>query len=146
MEEEDKTPEEIIEEAEERARLAEERATKYENRFKKTAKELNEYKAKPSEEPVDVDAVVEARLSNERYYLKNPIAEEFRNEIEAIRKDTNLPVEKAYKLFLAENKPDLLAKQQSTAIDGVSQPVQPKKDYKDMSLDEINAFIASRKG
>ena len=118
MEEEiiDTTAQEL-EEAEERARVAEERATKYENRFKKTAKELNEYKAKPNDEPVDVDAVVEARLSNERYYLKNPIAEEFRNEIEAIRKDTNLPVEKAYKLFLAENKPDLLAQARSTAID-----------------------------
>ena len=136
----------LLNEALERERVAEEKATKYETRFKKTAKELNEYKAKWEQEPVDVNAIVEKRISEERYYLSNPVAEEFRNEIEAIRKDTNLPVEKAYKLFLAENKPDLLAKTQSTAIDGVSQSIQPKKDYRDMSLEEMNEFIASRKG
>lgn len=148
MEEEIETTdaETLLNQALEEKRLAEEKATKYENRFKKTAKELNDYKAKGEQEPVDVNAIVEKRISEERYYLSNPVAEEFRNEIEAIRKDTNLPVEKAYKLFLAENKPDLLAKTQSTAIDGVSQSIQPKKDYRDMSLEEMNEFIASRKG
>lgn len=87
---------------------------KYENRFKKTAKELNELKSKPSNESgVDVNATIEKRISEEIYYLNNPVAKEYKNEIETIRKDKNLSIEDAYELYLAKNKPELLIKQSS---------------------------------
>ena len=133
-----------LEQALEEKRQAEERATKYENRFKKTAKELNELKAKPSEDDVDVESKINKRLQEEMFYFENPVAKQFKNEIEKVRQDNNLSPEKAFKLFLADNHPELLWKQQDTSVEWVDKPITPSKPISEMSLEDINAAIAAR--
>lgn len=134
----------LLNQALEEKRLAEEKAQKFEERFKKTAKQLNEYKAKASEEPVDVNAIVSKRLDEEMYYFNNPVAKEFKNDIEALKKANNLSTEDAYTLFLAKNKPELLNKSSDTSIDWVTQPITKTKDINEMSLEELDAVIKTR--
>lgn len=134
----------LLNQALEEKRLAEEKAQKREDRFKKTAKQLNEAKAKVSEEPVDVNAIVSKRLDEEMYYFNNPVAKEFKNDIEALKKANNLSTEDAYTLFLAKNKPELLNKATDTSIDWVSQPITKSKDINEMSLEELDAVIKTR--
>jgi len=87
----------LAEEAEERARIAEERKEKAESRFKKTAKELNELKSRWwATDSIDVKQLVADGISEEMYYLQNPIAKEFKNDIQKLKKDNNLSTEDAY--------------------------------------------------
>jgi len=51
-----------------------EKREKAEARFKKTAKELNEIKGRTSTGDIDIGQVVEKRISEELYYLNNPVA------------------------------------------------------------------------
>ena len=94
-----------------------EKREKAEARFKKTAKELNEIKGRTSTGDIDIGQVVEKRISEELYYLNNPVAKEFKQDIEALKKTNNLSTEDAFTLYLAKNKPDLLGKQQSTGVE-----------------------------
>jgi hypothetical protein len=47
------------------------------------------------------------------FFINDPIAKEFESEIKEIQKENGLSTEKAYRLFLADNKPELLVKQSS---------------------------------
>ncbi len=120
-----------------------EKREKAEARFKKTAKELNEIKGRTSTGDIDIGQVVEKRISEELYYLNNPVAKEFKQDIEALKKTNNLSTEDAFTLYLAKNKPDLLGKQQSTGVEWVANTVEPAKAYSDMSYEEL---VAMRKG
>ncbi len=122
-----------------------EKREKAEGRFKKTAKELNEYKSKPKDDNgVDVNATIEKRISEEMYYIQNPVAKEYKSEIETLRKDKNLSIEDTYELYLAKNKPELLIKQSSPWVDGVATTVEPQKSINEMSLSDIDEALKNR--
>lgn len=141
---EETTDYEQLRRQEQAEKLAEkEKREKAEARFKKTAKELNELKGRESTGEMDIGQVVEKRISEELYYLNNPIAKEFKQDIETLRKSNNLTTEDAFTLFLAKNKPDLLGKQQSTGVEGVAKTVEPVKAYSEMSYEEL---VAMRSG
>lgn len=106
----------LYEQEQERARLETEKREKAEGRFKKTAKELNDLKANKSNlsDMDEVESIVDKRLSEEMYYFNNPLAKEFKSDIEVLKKTNNLSTEDAYTLFLAKNHPDRLGKVNST--------------------------------
>lgn len=112
--EEQEVEEEIQEDVTDYKSLYEEQKTKaekYENRFKKTAKELNEVKSKqPASDDVDVSKMVDQRIKEEVFFLNNPVAKEFQTEIQKIQKEKNLTTDEAFTLYLAQNKPELLTK------------------------------------
>jgi hypothetical protein len=57
-----------------------------------------------------------------------------------------MDVKTAYELYLAKNKPDLLAQQpSSTGVDGITKNPEPEKDPKDMSDEEFDKWWKSRK-
>lgn len=126
---------------------SEEKANKYETRFKKTAKELNDLKSKqPSwETDVDVSKLIDQRISEESFFLNNPVAKEFKPEIQKLQKEKNLSTDEAFTLYLAQNKPELLTKKSDLWVDGVAQTIEPNKDYRDMTLEEITALRPSRR-
>lgn len=124
-----------------------EKAGKYENRFKKTAKELNDLKAKQSTWEVDVDVskVVDQRINEELFFLNNPVAKEFKQDIQKLQKDKNLTTDEAFTLYLAQNKPELLTKKSDVWVDWVAKTVEAQKAYKDMTYEEINALRPVRR-
>lgn len=146
--EEQEVEEEIQEDVTDYKSLYEEQKTKaekYENRFKKTAKELNEVKSKqPASDDVDVSKMVDQRIKEEVFFLNNPVAKEFQTEIQKIQKEKNLTTDEAFTLYLAQNKPELLTKKSDLWVDGVAKTVEPQKDYKDMSYEELNALRPRR--
>jgi len=123
------------------------KAEKYETRFKKTAKDLNELKSKQSitDNDVDVSKIVDQRINEELFFLNNPVAKEFKSEIQKVQKEKNLSTDEAFTLYLAQNKPELLARKSDTGVDGVAKTVEVQKDYKDMTLEEITALRPVRK-
>lgn len=112
------------------------RADKYEWRFKKTAKELNDMK---KENPTgNVADTVSKQVAEEMYYANNPVAKEYQKEIREIQSKTWMTPEDAMTFYIAKNKPELIwTKSASTWVDWVSQTIQPKKDYKDMTYEEL---------
>jgi len=119
---------------------------KYENRFKKTAKELNEIKktSKPDWD-VNVSEIVSKQVQEEMFYSNNPTAKEFQKEIKEIQGKTNLSPQDAMDFYLAKNKPELLVKRQSDLwVDGVPKATEANKDPKDMTYDELRAWWKKR--
>lgn len=111
---------------------------KYEKRFKKTAKELNEIKGSGSNN-TDVQSLVQKTLSEEMYFMSNPVAKEFKTEIKALQQSNWLSTEDAYTLWLAKNKPELIGKQSSTWVDWVAKTMETQKSPKEMSYEELRA-------
>lgn len=112
------------------------RADKYEWRFKKTAKELNEIK---KDNPAgNVAEQVSKQVAEEMFYANNPVAKEYQKEIREIQAKSNLSSEDAMTFYIAKNKPELIwTKIQTTWVDWVAQPITPTKDYKDMTYEEL---------
>ena len=113
------------------------KAEKYEWRFKKTAKELNEIKKSNSSKDMDVASIVSKQVAEEMYYANNPTAKEFQKEIKEIQGKTWMSPEDAMTFYLAKNKPELLWKQSEIWVDGVAKTIEPKKDVKDMTYEEL---------
>lgn len=134
----------LYEQEQERARLESEKREKAEWRFKKTAKELNDLKANKSNlsDMDEVQSIVDKRLSEEMYYLNNPLAKEFKQDIEALKKTNSLSTEDAYTLFLAKNHPDRLGKSSTTWVEWVPAVEWPTKAYSEMTLEELQALRA----
>lgn len=112
------------------------RADKYEWRFKKTAKELNEIK---KDNPTgNVAEQVSKQVAEEMFYANNPVAKEYQKEIREIQAKSNLSPEDAMTFYIAKNKPELIwPKAKSTWVDWVAQTIQPTKDYKEMTYEEL---------
>lgn len=110
---------------------------KYEWRFKKTAKELNEIKKSKTSNNGDVSEIVSKQVAEEMFYANNPIAKEFQKEIKEIQSKTGMNPDDAMTFYLAKNKPDLLGKKSEVWVDWVSKTVEPKKDVKDMTYEEL---------
>ena len=109
---------------------------KYEWRFKKTAKELNNIKK--SESPSgSVADIVSKQVAEEMYYANNPVAKEYQKEIKEIQAKTWMTPEDAMTFYIAKNKPELIQPKPQIWVDWVSQPIQPNKDYKDMTYEEL---------
>lgn len=121
-----------------------ERAEKYEWRFKKTAKELNEIKKSSPAKDLDVASIVSKQVAEEMYYANNPTAREFQKEIKEIQSKTWMNPEDAMTFYLAKNKPELLWKKSEVWVDWVSKPIEPKKDVKDMSYEELRGTEKKR--
>lgn len=75
------------------------------------------------------------------FYSKLPQAKQFESEIEKVKSEYNLSYEKAYKLYIAENKPELLVDPQylnksnssNGAINWITPPMTDIKDPLKMS-------------
>lgn len=109
---------------------------RYERNFKKTAKELNERK-KSEWTPINVDEVVSKQIGEQMFYMNNAVAKEYEKEIKEIQSKTGMTPEDAYTFYLAKNKPELIGKKVEVWVDWVSKTVEEKKDYKDMSYEEL---------
>ena len=120
------------------------KADKYEWRFKKTAKELNEIKKSSTSDKVDVASMVSKQVAEEMYYANNPTAKEFQKEIKEIQGKTWMSPEDAMTFYLAKNKPELLWKQSEIWVDGVAKTIEPKKDVKDMTYEELRGTEKKR--
>lgn len=103
VENEDNEPEVDVDEL--RAELAKERAEreKFEARFKKTAKQLNEFKSKAKVDH-DPEELFEKKFNEKMFFMNNPTAKEFEKEIKEVQGSSNLGVEDAYTLFLARKQ------------------------------------------
>lgn len=110
---------------------------KFEWRFKKTAKELNEIKKLGSSKDVDVASIVSKQVAEEMYYANNPTAKEFQKEIKEIQAKTWMSPEDAMTFYIAKNKPELLWKKSETWVDGVTKAPEATKDVKDMTYDDL---------
>ena len=138
----DVTPESNEDEEDERDELlaaAEARAEKYESRFKKTAKELNDLKKSQSskQEAWDVSEQVSKQVQEEMYYATNPTAKEFKAEIKEIQTKTWMTPEDALTFYIAKNKPELIGKQSSLWVDWVSKSIEPEKKVSEMTYEEL---------
>lgn len=80
-----------------KAELAKERAErkKFEARFKRTAKQLNEFKS---------EELFEKKFNEKMFFMNNPTAKEFEKEIKDVQDSSNLGIEDAYTLFLARKQ------------------------------------------
>lgn len=121
-----------------------ERAEKYEWRFKKTAKELNEMKKSSPAKDLDLASIVSKQVAEEMYYANNPTAREFQKEIKEIQGKTWMNPEDAMTFYLAKNKPELLWKKSEIWVDWVSKPIEQKKDVKDMNYEELRGTEKKR--
>lgn len=123
---------------------AEADAQKWKDRFKSTAKKVNEGKDQPNEQ-VNIDSIVEAKIAERDFYSKNETAVQYQKELKEIQSKTGLSVEDAYALHIAKTKPELLVKKQvSTGVDGYSQPVEEEKDYNNMSDEEFEKHYMTK--
>lgn len=93
--EDESTNEEDVDEL--KAELAKERAEreKFEARFKRTAKQLNEFKS---------EELFEKKFNEKMFFMNNPTAKEFEKEIKDVQDSSNLGIEDAYTLFLARKQ------------------------------------------
>lgn len=119
---------------------------KYENRFKRTAKELNEIKKSSNGDwNANVSELVSKQVQEEMFYANNPTAKEFQKEIKEIQSKTNLSPQDAMDFYLAKNKPELLVKKDVDLwVDGVAKQIEGKKDPKEMTYDELWSWWKKR--
>lgn len=115
MELDDEIQEESTEELKARLEKAEADVDKWKNRFKSVAKKGNESKA-PTED-INIDEIVDRKVAERDFYSRNEVAAQHKSEIQELQKKYNLEPEKAYMLYIAETKPQLLAKQTNTGVD-----------------------------
>lgn len=87
---------------------------KYESRFKKTAKELNEMKKSGSQDTGNVAELVSKQVAEEMYYANNPVAKEYQKEIKEIQTKTGMSPSDAMTFYLAKNKPELIQRRSET--------------------------------
>lgn len=123
-----------------KAELAKERAEreKFEARFKRTAKQLNEFKSKAKVD-LDPEELFEKKFNEKMFFMNNPTAKEFEKEIKDVQDSSNLGIEDAYTLFLAR-KQSLEANKTSPWVDWVDQEIKPKKSFDEMTEEELWAY------
>ena len=96
---------------------------KTEENFRKMAKRYNSLKSQTGEEAVDVNALVEQKVGELNFYNSDPVAKEFKSEIQAIQsKYSGMNPQEAFTLWKAQNKPELLSKKSNEWVDGVDNP------------------------
>lgn len=136
--EDESTNEEDVDEL--KAELAKERAEreKFEARFKKTAKQLNEFKSKTKVDQ-DPEELFEKKFNEKMFFMNNPTAKEFEKEIKEVQGSSNLGVEDAYTLFLARKK-SLEENKGSTGVDWVDKEITSTKSFDEMTEEELWAF------
>ena len=86
---------------------AENDAKKWKDRFKSTAKKVNE--VKPLQD-IDIESLVDRKVAERDFFTKNESASQYEAEIKEIQKNTGLPLEDAYRLHIARINPELLTK------------------------------------
>ena len=116
---------------------------KWKSRFK-SAKAQEKEKAQFEIDDSYIDKKVEEKL----FFQNNPTAREVEEEIKNIQsKYTWMNVNDAYDLYLAKNKPELLAhKESSPWVDGITKDPEPEKSRKEMDDKEFDAWWKARKG
>ena len=116
---------------------------KWKSRFK-SAKAQEKEKAQFEIDDSYIDKKVEEKL----FFQNNPTAREVEKEIRDIQtRYTWMNVNDAYDLYLAKNKPELLAhKESNTWVDGITKDPEPEKSWKEMDDKEFDAWWKARKG
>ena len=116
---------------------------KWKSRFK-SAKAQEKEKAQFEIDDSYIDKKVEEKL----FFQNNPTAREVEKEIKDIQsRYTWMNVNDAYDLYLAKNKPELLAhKESNTWVDGITKDPEPEKSWKEMDDKEFDAWWKARKG
>jgi len=119
------------------------RADKWQSRFK-SAKAQEKEKAQFEIDESYIDKKVEEKL----FFQNNPTAREVEKEIKEIQtKYTGMNVQDAFNLYLAKNKPELLATTKSnTWVEWITQDVKEEKDPSQMSDEEFTEWWKARKG
>ncbi len=140
------TPEEELEEEVDYKALYEKSQAdveKWKSRFK-SAKAQEKEKAQFEIDDSYIDKKVEEKL----FFQNNPTAREVEKEIRDIQtRYTWMNVNDAYDLYLAKNKPELLAhKESNTWVDGITKDPEPEKSWKEMDDKEFDAWWKARKG
>lgn len=110
---------------------------KFEGRFKSTAKQLNELKKTPNNGDSNVQELVSKQVQEEMYYANNPVAKEYQKEIKDIQSKTGMTPEDAMTFYLAKYKPELITKKADVWVDWISKTIEPTKDIKDMTYEEL---------
>lgn len=111
-----------------------ERADKRQSRFK-SAKAQEKEKAQYE---ID-DSYIDRKVKEELFFEKNSTASEFRKEIKEIQAQYAwMDVQTAFNLYLAQNKPDMLAKpQSSTWVEWITPEVQADKPLSEQTDEEF---------
>lgn len=104
-----------------------------------------------------IEAIVEKRMAEkfevQEFFAKNPEAIEIKEDIASYQKEFNLPIDRAYRLYLAENNPIALQDEQTQnkqnshiyqTAGRVPQVSQNKKNL-DYSTNELDGLIKAGK-
>lgn len=95
---------------------------------------------------VQSQVVAQEVIATEKFFAANQLAEDNREAIEELQKEYNLPLDKAFNLYLAEQKPEELAimtrKEKKTAPTVSSTKLRVEKKPSELSSSELKNVLA----
>lgn len=123
-----------------RAERAEAQAEKYKSRFK-AEKAKQSQSPTPADNAPNVDEIVDRKLAEQMFYQTNETAKAHQSEIKEYQTKYNLDPERAFKLFLAETKPEALQRTPEATIDGHTTTKSDQEDWRKMSDAEFDEKV-----
>ena len=92
------------------------------------------------------DSYIDKKVEEKLFFQNNPTAREVEAEIKEIQsKYVGMDVNDAYDLYLAKNKPDLLAQKPSNLwVDGITKEPEADKSPQEMTDEEFNKWWQER--
>lgn len=122
-----------------RAEKAEAQAEKYKSRFR--AEKAKQSTTTAADNQPNVEDIVDRRLAEKLFYQSNEVAKAHMTEIQEYQTKYGLEPERAFKLFLAETKPEALQKAPEATIDGHTTISSDTEDWRKMSEAEFDTKI-----